>query len=113
MTESTNAGAQRVHVFFLDQTGSRYVEAYIGRTVPVRRILPSVLARMELPRIGPDGREISYSLDHKEGARRLREDETLPDANVQDGDHLIVYPEMVAGSEPPRSAAFSCRQVRL
>jgi hypothetical protein len=40
---------------------------------------------------------MSYSLDHKEGGKRLREDQTLVDASVRDGDHLIVYPEIVAG----------------
>ena len=40
---------------------------------------------------------MSYSLDHKEGGKRLREDQTLPEANVSEGDHLIVYPEIVAG----------------
>ena len=47
--------------------------------------------------MGPDGQPMSYSLDHKEGGKRLREDETLIQANVTDGDHLIVYPEIVAG----------------
>lgn len=97
-TGDNNPVDNRTHVFFLDQTGSKSVEAYISPTVTVRRILPNVLAKMDLPRFGPDGREISYSLDHKEGGRRLREDETLPEARVRNGDHLIVYPEIVAGS---------------
>ena len=40
---------------------------------------------------------MSYSLDHKEGGRRLIESQTLVEANVQHGNHLIVYPEVVAG----------------
>jgi len=40
---------------------------------------------------------MSYSLDHKEGGKRLLENQTLTDAGVCDGDHLIVYPEIVAG----------------
>ena len=40
---------------------------------------------------------MSYSLDHEEGGKRLTEDQTLVDAQVKDGDHLIVYPEIVAG----------------
>ena len=40
---------------------------------------------------------MSYSLDHKEGGKRLLEDQCLPDAGVKEGDHLIVYPEIVAG----------------
>ena len=84
-------------VTFLDQTGAKSVDAIIAENVSVKRILPNVITRMNLPVMGPDGQPMSYSLDHKEGGRRLREDQTLVDANVRDGDHLIVYPEIVAG----------------
>ena len=40
---------------------------------------------------------MSYALDHKEGGRRLLENWTLVEAGIQNGDHLIVYPEVVAG----------------
>jgi len=40
---------------------------------------------------------MSYSLDHKEGGKRLHEEQTLVAAQVNDGDHLIIYPEIVAG----------------
>jgi len=84
-------------VTFLDQTGAKSVDAVIADTVPVRRIMPNIITKMNLPVMGPDGQPMSYSLDHKEGGKRLREDETLPQALVRDGDHLIVYPEIVAG----------------
>ncbi len=84
-------------VTFLDQTGAKSVEAVVSDTVTVRKILPSIITKMNLPVIGPDGQPMSYSLDHKEGGRRLQEDQTLVAANVGDGDHLIVYPEIVAG----------------
>jgi hypothetical protein len=84
-------------VTFLDQTGAKSVNAVIADSVPVKRILPNVITKMNLPMMGPDGQPMSYSLDHKEGGKRLREDQTLPGANVQEGDHLIVYPEIVAG----------------
>ena len=87
----------QTRVTFLDQTGSKSVDAVIATTVSIRRILPSIITKMSLPVTGPDGQPMSYSLDHKEGGRRLQEEQTLPEANVQDGDHLIVYPEMVAG----------------
>ncbi|TVS20355.1 MAG: hypothetical protein EA424_04325 [Planctomycetaceae bacterium] len=93
-------GAQRrgTRVTFLDQTGAKSVEAIIADSVVVRRILPNIVTKMNLPVMGPDGQPMSYSLDHKEGSRRLREEQTLPEAHVRDGDHLIVYPEIVAGS---------------
>ena len=77
---------------------SRYpVDAVIADTVTVKRILPNVITKMNLPVTGPDGQPMSYSLDHKEGGKRLQEQQTLPDAQVRNGDHLIVYPEIVAG----------------
>jgi hypothetical protein len=98
MTAPDTGGERRgTRVTFLDQTGAKSVEAVIADTVPVRRIMPNIITKMNLPVMGPDGQPMSYSLDHKEGGRRLREDQTLPQAQVRDGDHLIVYPEIVAG----------------
>ena len=88
---------QGTRVTFLDQTGAKSVDAVIAETVTVQRILPNIITKMNLPVMGPDGQPMSYSLDHKEGGKRLREDQTLADASVTDGDHLIVYPEIVAG----------------
>lgn len=96
--ENNQAERQGTQVTFLDQTGSKSVEAVVSHTIQVRRILPSIITKMSLPVIGPDGQPMSYSLDHKEGGRRLYEDETLVAANVSDGDHLIIYPEIVAGA---------------
>jgi len=98
MTEQ-GSGSERkgTRVTFLDQTGAKSVDAVIADTVIVRRILPNIITKMNLPVTGPDGQPMSYSLDHKEGGKRLREDQTLPVAQVGDGDHLIVYPEIVAG----------------
>ena len=88
---------QGTKVTFLDQTGAKSVEAVVADTVTVQRILPNIITKMNLPMVGPDGQPMSYSLDHKEGGRRLHEGQTLLDAQVSDGDHLIVYPEIVAG----------------
>lgn len=92
------ASQRGTKVTFLDQTGSKSVEAVVSETVTVQRILPSIITKMSLPMVGPDGQPMSYSLDHKEGGRRLHESETLVQANVSDGDHLIIYPEIVAGA---------------
>ncbi|WP_337175271.1 EsaB/YukD family protein [Paludisphaera sp.] len=86
-----------VQVTFLDQTGAKSVKAVIAFTVPVSRIIPNIITKMNLPATSPDGQPMSYALDHKEGGRRLLENWTLVDASVRDGDHLIVYPEVVAG----------------
>src|SRR3954447_11771144 len=86
-----------IQVTFLDQTGAKSVKAVIAFSVPVSRILPNIITKMNLPVTSPDGQPMSYSLDHKEGGRRLVESSTLVEAGVQNGDHLIVYPEVVAG----------------
>ncbi len=92
--EQTESG---IRVTFFDQTGAKSVDAVIAPSVLVGRIIPSLITKLHLPVIGPDGQPMTYSLDHKEGGRRLREDETLYSARVVEGDHLIVYPEIVAG----------------
>ena len=98
MSDTGGGGERRgTRVTFLDQTGAKSVEAVIADTVPVKRIIPNIITKMNLPVMGPDGQPMSYSLDHKEGGKRLREEETLPVAGVNDGHHLIVYPEIVAG----------------
>lgn len=97
MSEATNSERKGTHVMFLDQTGAKSVEAVIADGVSVKRILPNIITKMNLPVMGPDGQPMSYSLDHKEGGKRLHEEQTLPIAQVKDGDHLIVYPEIVAG----------------
>ncbi len=97
MSGNATSERQGTQVIFLDQTGAKSVEAVVADTVTVKRILPNIITKMNLPVVGPDGQPMSYSLDHKEGGRRLREDQTLVEALVRDGDHLIVYPEIVAG----------------
>jgi len=88
---------QGVTVTFLDQTGAKSVKAKIAPGVTVSKIIPNIITKMQLPATAPDGTPMSYSLDHKEGGKRLQETQTLEGAGVKEGDHLIVYPEIVAG----------------
>src|SRR5271154_1151432 len=97
MSYGGNADPTGIQVTFLDQTGAKSVKAVVAFSVPVSRIIPNIITKMSLPATSPDGQPMSYSLDHKEGGRRLLESWTLVEANVRDGDHLIVYPEVVAG----------------
>lgn len=89
---------QGIQVVFLDQTGGKSVKARISPTVTVKRIIPSIITKMQLPVTAPDGTPMSYSLDWKEGGKRLSENQTLPGAGVKEGDHLIIYPEITAGA---------------
>jgi hypothetical protein len=86
-----------ISVVFLDATGAKSVKARISPTVTAKKIIPNIITKMQLPVTAPDGTPMSYGLDHKEGGKRLLETQTLPEAGVKEGDHLIVYPEVVAG----------------
>ena len=97
MSYGGSADPSGIQVTFLDQTGSKSVKAVIAFTVPVSRIIPNIITKMNLPTTSPDGQPMSYALDHKEGGRRLLENWTLVEGGIQNGDHLIVYPEVVAG----------------
>ena len=112
MSYGGTTDATGIQVTFLDQTGAKSVKAVIAFSVPVSRILPNIITKMNLPSTSPDGQPMSYSLDHKEGGRRLVESQTLVEARVQNGDHLIIYPEVVAGASslatpPGPSLSFS------
>ena len=94
---TTDVEKRGIQVTFLDQTGAKSVKAVISERVQVKKIIPNIITQMKLPVTSPDGTPMSYSLDHKEGGKRLLENQTLVEAGVCDGDHLIVYPEIVAG----------------
>jgi hypothetical protein len=99
MSYGGNSDPNGIQVTFLDQTGSKSVKAVIAYSVPVSRIIPNIITKMNLPATSPDGQPMSYALDHKEGGKRLLENWTLVESGIQNGDHLIVYPEVVAGSD--------------
>ena len=77
MSYGGNADPTGIQVTFLDQTGAKSVKAVIAFSVPVSRIFPNIITKMNLPTTSPDGQPMSYSLDHKEGGRRLVESQTL------------------------------------
>lgn len=90
--------SQGIGVLLLDQTGAKSVRAKISPTVLVKQILPVVITKMLLPVTAPDGTPMSYSLDAKRLGMRLREDKSLAEQGIQEGDVLICYPEITAGA---------------
>lgn len=65
--------------------------------VDVGELLPELVALLELPTVGPDGRPMGYRLDSKALGRELTEDETLASANVPEEDRLILTADITAG----------------
>jgi len=47
-----------------------------------------------LPFTAPDGTALGYSLEWREGGRRLEDHETLIGAGVKEGDRLYLVPEI-------------------
>jgi hypothetical protein len=90
--------SEGIQVQFFDATGAKVVKAKVAPSVTVKNILPSIITKMLLPVTSPDGQPMSYSLDAKRLGMRLREDKTLLEQGIQEGDILIVYPDIVAGA---------------
>lgn len=85
------------NVVITDATGSRSQEASIPNDAPIIRVVARLLELMELPLMGPDGQPLAYKFHHRASGRQLRDDETLNQAGVNDGDTLRLIAEITAG----------------
>ena len=83
--------------------GARTAE--VPDDVPVHELLPELVAVLELPTVGPDGRPMGYRLDSKVLGRELTEDETLAAAGVTADDRLIITADITAGSSVSDSSS--------
>ena len=86
-----------MNVEIWDATGNKRVNAELPDDEPVNKILILLVDKMNLPRYSPDGQLMSYKFHHKASGRQLLDDETLDEADVQDGDILRIQPEITAG----------------
>ena len=84
--------------FVLPSGGARTAE--VPDDVPVRDLMTELISMLKLPTIGPDGRPMAYRMDSKALGRELKEDETLADANIPDGDRLMLTADITAGGTP-------------
>ena len=87
----------KVTVTVVDQTGNKDRKATIPDDQPVRLITKKLVQMMSLPDTGPDGQPLSYKFHHKASGKQLRDDQTLAEADVKDGDVLRMQPEITAG----------------
>lgn len=85
-----------IKVIIYDPTGSKKTPVELPNDVPMRRLLPALVSKMNLP-TNQGGNPITYRLDHRESGKRLRDDESLSDAGVKDDDILSLFPEVTAG----------------
>jgi hypothetical protein len=86
-----------ITVGVLDATGNRRELVELPEDVPVNRILVKLVEKLGLPLRHPlDGRLLIYKFHHAE-AGQLRDEQSLAEAGVKDGDVLRIYHEMIAG----------------
>ena len=82
--------------FVLPSGGARTAE--VPDDAPVRDLLAELVSILKLPTIGPDGRPMAYRMDSKALGCELKEDETLAEANIPDGDRLMLTADITAGA---------------
>jgi hypothetical protein len=84
-------------VIVTDATGSRQQEATVPEDARSIRLIAKLIELLGLPLTGPDGQPLSYKFHHRSSGRQLRDDETLAEAGVRDGDTLRLVAEITAG----------------
>lgn len=96
--------ADQTVTIVLPSGGARSAE--VPTDVLVKDLLAELVALLELPTVGPDGRPMGYRLDSKALGRELQEEETLEEAQVPEEDRLILTADITAGGvsvgESPR-----------
>lgn len=87
----------RVNVVIVDATGNKEQRVGLPDDIKCGVIMVKLIEKIKLPSIGPDGNPISYKFIQKVTGRQLREDQTLANAGIRDGDVLRLQPEITAG----------------
>jgi uncharacterized ubiquitin-like protein YukD len=85
-----------VSVTLEDMAGKQF-KAQLPDDVPVSRLLPQLITKLNLSPTNSSGRRLSYRLIHIESAEQLRDSDTLAQAGVEDGHHLRLLADLVAG----------------
>jgi hypothetical protein len=80
-----------------DATGNKRLKVEVPGDVAVERVLMVLADKLHLPRYAPDGQLMSYKFHHRRLGAQLRDDQTLGEQSVQDGDVLRIQPEITAG----------------
>lgn len=86
-----------IAVVIEDHTGNIRQPAKLSETAAVGKLIRAIITTLKLPITDPSGRPITYHLAHN--GRSLQENESLASAEVQQGDSIIIVPQMTAGSQ--------------
>jgi hypothetical protein len=80
-----------------DVSGANRKEVTVPDDAASLRIIAALVDQMNLPVNSPDNTPMSYKFHHVETGRQIRDEMTLLEAGVNDGDTLKLVPEIVAG----------------
>lgn len=86
-----------IEVTLEDQHGVMLHRAKIADNAEISRLMPMLITSLRLPITDDAGRPIRYHLSYN-GAR-LPPEQTLAGAEVQNGETLVIVPEMTAGAQ--------------
>jgi streptomycin 6-kinase len=81
-----------------DATGNKRLLVQVPDDAAVERILLVLAEKLHLPRHSPDGQLMSYKFHHRRLGIQLRDDQTLAEQAVTDGDVVRIQPEITAGT---------------
>jgi hypothetical protein len=80
-----------------DATGNKRLTVQVPDDVVVERILMVLADKLHLPKHSPDGQLMSYKFHHRRLGVQLRDDQSLSQQQVQEGDIVRIQPEITAG----------------
>jgi uncharacterized ubiquitin-like protein YukD len=88
-----------INIEVWDATGNKRQSVELPDDVPINRVIAVLVDRMSLPRNSPDGQLMSYKFHHKKTGRQLLDQQSLAEAEVEDGDIVRLQAEITAGRD--------------
>lgn len=86
-----------INIEVWDATGNKRQSVELPNDVAINRVIAVLVERMSLPRNSPDGQLMSYKFHHKRSGRQLLDQQSLAEAEVEDGDIVRLQAEITAG----------------
>jgi hypothetical protein len=86
----------RIRIALMDHLRGTKTQVEMPDDVPMNRLIPALVRRLGLP-TEQNGQPVTYRLDNRESGERIRDEETLAEAGVQDQATLTLLPEVTAG----------------
>jgi uncharacterized ubiquitin-like protein YukD len=87
----------QIDIVITDATGAKSDQATVPDHEPVIRIAAKLVELMNMPLSGPDGQPMSYKFHHVATGKQLRDNSSLADSGVKNGDTLRLIAEITAG----------------